>query len=231
MRPLTWILATLFWIAASPALSQTATMKTALGEEITLNLETLEDSRGYLYCELLFDYGDKGLDIYSTSHRGECSLSWWNALDLDALAKERGAEAVHKNGPQRWAMDRIGMMLSEPTQVAGATMGFGAHLPAGTMGTAHYEVFNPAKYQNLVYKAGQPVYQLVDPEGHVYVLQGYKVETEELAKLGEMLGKLPEGWTYRVETADEDLVMNLTPAAPIPSVGDELDQYFIRIPE
>ncbi len=42
---------------------------------------------------------------------------------------------------------------------------------------------------------------------------------------------MPEGWEYDVEAPTEDLVMNLTPAEPIPSVSDEFDQIYIRIPE
>ena len=54
---------------------------------------------------------------------------------------------------------------------AGVKMNFGAHLPPGTLATPLYEVFLPAKYQNLTWVAGKPVYQLVDPDGNVYVLQ------------------------------------------------------------
>ena len=42
---------------------------------------------------------------------------------------------------------------------------------------------------------------------------------------------LPDGWEYRAVDLEEDLVMNLTPAEPIPSVSDEFDQIYIRIPE
>lgn len=94
-----------------------------------------------------------------------------------------------------------------------------------------YAVFNPAKFQNLVWKAGKPVYQLVDPEGHVYVLQGHKVPTEELAALGQRFKQLPDGWAYRVVNLTEELVMKLSPKEPIPSVQDEFDQIYIRIPK
>ena len=218
-------------IAIPAGAAQEGSMMTGQGKTMTLRLNPLPNSRGYRYCELLFNYGNKGLDIYTTSPFGECSLEWWDSLDLQALAKEYGAQSVIKNGPQRWSMDEVALMISEPRSIAGAKMGFGAHLPAGTMETVEYQVFNPAKTQNLVWKAGEPVYQLVDPDGHVYVLQGYKVETRALTVLGDQLQKLPEGWRYRAEVLAEDLVMNLTPSAPIPSVSDEFHQYYIRIPE
>ena len=110
-------------------------------------------------------------------------------------------------------------------------MSFGAHLPPGTMSTPVYTVFNPAKYQNLTWKAGTKSYQLVDPDGHVYVVQGHKIPTDQLDTLRDRMEKLPEGWEYRVVTLEEDLVMNLTPAQAIPSVQDEFDQIYIRIPD
>lgn len=128
-------------------------------------------------------------------------------------------------------MDEVGVMASEPVQVAGVDMVFGAHLPSGALEIPKYTVFNPAKFQNLIWKAGKPVYQLVDTDGHVYVLQGHKIPVSELASLGKKFENLPEGWEYRVKVLDEDLVMKLTPRKPIPSIQDEFNQIYIRIPE
>ena len=209
-----------------------AKMTTGHGKELTLTLKTLEDSRDYQYCELVIDYGSPhGSDIYSTSPIAPCSLEWWDNLDLTAVAEELGAQKAVKNGPQWWSMDVVGIMASEPVEIAGVMMNFGANLPPGTMGLPTYTVFNPAKYQDLVWKAGQPTYRLVDPEGNVYVLQGNKIPSDQLGALGERFKELPEGWEYRVESPTEDLVMNLAPDEPIPSVADEFDQIYIRIPE
>jgi len=216
---------------ASTAEAGTVTMMTGQGKTMTLTMQTLLDSREYQYCELVFNYGEKGNDIYSTSPLAEADLQWWDGLDLEELAKEFAAESVFKNGPQWWSMDEVGVMASEPVKVAGVEMVFGAHLPPGTLKIPKYTVFNPAKFQNLQWKAGKPVYQLVDADGHVYVLQGHKIPTDELATLGAKFKELPEGWEYRVKVLDEDLVMKLTPDEPIPSVQDEFDQIYIRIPE
>jgi hypothetical protein len=205
-------------------------MTTGQGKEMSLTLQTLPDSRGYKYCELVFDYGDKGSDIYSTSPLKPCAAEWWDNLDLDALASEFGAESVIKNGPQWWSMDEVGVMASEPVPVAGVDMVFGAHLPPGTMSGEAYSVFSPAKTQNLTWTTGKPTYQLVDTDGNVYVMQGYKVPEDSLSTLGDDFRKLPDGWKYEVVDPKEDLVMNLTPDEPIPSVQDEFDQIYIRIP-
>ena len=229
----------LAWAAMAPAasgvLAQEATpvaveMTTGQGETYTLTPQQLDDARDYQYCELVFDYGDQGSDIYSTSPLAPCDLAWWDGLDLAALAETFGAKQIVKNGPQRWSMDTVRVMASEPIAVAGVAMVFGAHLPPGTMGTAAYTVFNPAKYQYLVWDSGKPTYQIVDADGNAYVLQGYKVAPDQLASLGDQFKKLPAGWAYQVVTLDEDLVFDLTPAEPIPSIQDEFDQIYIRVP-
>jgi hypothetical protein len=216
---------------AGTTLAGDVTMTTGQGKTYTLTVHELPNSREYRYCELVFIYGDKGSDIYSTSPLAECSLDWWESLDTDALAKEFGATSIYKNGPQWWSMDEVGVMCSEPVDVAGTHMVLVAHLPPGTTSTPVYEVFDPAKYQDLTYKAGEPTYQLVDPDGHVYIVQGHKIKVDELATLGDQFKKLPDGWKYQVVHPDEDIVMNLTPAHAIPSVIDEFDQIYIRIPE
>jgi hypothetical protein len=83
----------------------------------------------------------------------------------------------------------------------------------------------------LTWQAGKPTYQLVDPDGHVYIIQGHKIKVDELATLGDQFKDLPDGWKYQVAVPDENIVMNLTPAHAIPSVSDEFDQIYIRIPE
>lgn len=210
---------------------ENTTMQTGQGTTLTLFPQTLTDSRNYRYCELVFNYGDLGSDIYSTSPLAECSEVWWEGLDLEALAEESGAESVVKNGPQNWSMDEVTVLASEPIPVAGVDMVFGAHLPPGTLETPQYEVFSQAKNQYPVWEAGKPVYEFVDPDGNVYVLQGYKVPKESLEMLSDDLEELPDSWEYQVIVLDEDLVMNLTTAAPIPSTTDEFDQIYIRIPE
>ena len=122
------------------------------------------------------------------------------------------------------------MYASDPVDVLGEPMVFGAVLPPGTIGSPQYTVFYPSKNQYLVWYAGLPTYRLTDADGYVYVMQGYKVPQDELATLGDQFQDLPEGWKYTVVDITEDLIMDLTPDTPIPSVQDEFDQIYIRIP-
>ena len=66
-------------------------------------------------------------------------------------------------------MDEVGVLASEPVNIASVDMVYGAVLPPGTTGEGgipHYTVFNTAKNQFLLWEAGQPTYQLVDPDGY-----------------------------------------------------------------
>ena len=85
----------------------------------------------------------------------------------------------------------------------------------------------------MVYSKGKPVYELVDPDGKIYVLQARKeqVPMESLATLGQQMKQLPTGWQYRTRILTEDVVLDLGPGQTIYAVGDEFHQYYTRIPE
>src|SRR5262249_2367976 len=99
-------------------------------------------------------------------------------------------------------------------------------------GSEPYKVFTPKKTQKMVYFKGKPVYELVDADGNVYVMQAHEEQfpIDSLPKLGEKLKKLPKGWQYRTRDLTEDLVLDLAPDQTIYAVGDEFHQYYTRIP-
>lgn len=216
---------------ASPA---PVDMAAASGETYTLTFKELDGAAGYIYCEIIFDYGDAGQDIFSTSPVAPCDTDWWDSLDVDATAAELGANFIYKNGPEWWSSDVVAVMASEPQDIQGVQMNFGAVLPPGTVGggggTPDYTLFNTAKNQNLTWSAGTETYQLVDGNGYHYIIQGYKVDPSELPTLGDQFQNLPAGWTYETITYDQDLAVELSPAGFIPSVQDEFDQIYILIP-
>jgi hypothetical protein len=85
----------------------------------------------------------------------------------------------------------------------------------------------------MVYSKGKPVYELVDAEGNIYVMQAHddRFPIDSLAKLGEQLKKLPKGWQYRERILTEDLILDLGPDQTIHGIGDEFHQYYTRIPK
>jgi hypothetical protein len=132
-------------------------------------------------------------------------------------------------------------MMDEQTLTMGETRTFGgiearwaAHAPLsvvqkGATGGKPYAIYTPSKTQSMVYSKAKPVFELVDPEGHVYVLQAReeKFPIPELAKLGDKLS-LPQGWKYQTRTLTEDLKLDLSPAQTIYAVGDDFRQYYTR---
>jgi hypothetical protein len=91
----------------------------------------------------------------------------------------------------------------------------------------------PKKTQKMVYSKSKPVYELVDPEGNVYVMQAHDetITIDSLSQLGKRLKKLPKGWRYRTRNLTEDLVLDLRPDKAIYAVGDEFHQYYTSIPK
>ena len=71
----------------------------------------------------------------------------------------------------------------------------------------------PKKTQRMVYAKGKSVFELIDPDGHIYVLQTHDAQfpIESLAKLGKQMKQLPKGWQYRTRALTEDLVLDLGP--------------------
>ena len=77
----------------------------------------------------------------------------------------------------------------------------------------------PKKTQRMVYAKGKSVFELIDPDGHIYVLQAHDAQfpIESLAKLGEQMKLLPKSWQYRTRALTEDLVLDLGPDKTTPS--------------
>ena len=82
-----------------------------------------------------------------------------------------------------------------------------------------------------MYTKGKPIFELVDSDGHSYVLQARAEQfpIESIAALGKQLRQLPKGWQYRTRNLSEDLLLDLGPDETIYAVGDEFHQYYTRI--
>ncbi len=197
---------------------------------------TFDDIRGRRYAEVLLVKGDAG-EIYNTTGLNDAPAELWDSMDLEAVAREHGAVHVHKNGPKYWTMDSQTVLLGETASFDGLEARWGATVPIALLlaqgGAAPYQVFTPEKTQRMVYAAGRPVFELVDADGHAYVLQahGPAFTLETLATMGEQMTQLPEGWLSRTRILTEDLVLDLGPHATIYGVGDEFSQYYTRIPD
>lgn len=209
----------------------------ANAQEPKLKAVTVENTRDMRFGEILV-IKEKTIEIYNTTGLNDCPAKLWDAMDLEATKKQFGAKAIQKNGPHYWMFDKLTVSLGEKASFGGIEARWAASIDPALIGKSDkgsepYRVFNPKKTQKMVYSKGKPVYELVDPDGHVYVLQAredaFPIQT--LPLLGEKMTKLPKGWQYRTRVLTEDLVLDLTPDTTIFGVGDEFHQYYTRIPQ
>ncbi len=194
---------------------------------------TVENTRNMRYGEFFIIKPD-GLQVYNTTGLNDCPAELWDALDLDEIKQQTGAMQVQLNGPHFWMMDRQTLALGEKAIFGGIEARWAAHAPLsvvqkGASGGAPYQIYTPSKTQSMVYDAGKPVFELIDPDGYAYVLQAReeRFPIPELEKLGDKLN-LPEGWRYRSRVLNEDLALDLSPAGTIYAVGDDFHQYYTR---
>src|SRR5262249_24070457 len=150
----------------------------------------------------------------------DCPAKLWDNMDLEKIKKKFGALKVELNGPHYWMMDSQTVAFGDKASFDGLDARWVATLdPAivqkAAKGSEPYKPFMPKKTQKMIYSKGKAVYELVDPEGHIYVMQAHdeKHPIESLSKLGEQLKKLPNGWQYRTRNLTEELVIDLRPDA------------------
>ncbi|MGF3021427.1 hypothetical protein ACQVP2_01180 [Methylobacterium aquaticum] len=176
------------------------------------------------YCEII-SVTRSGLravaTVYNTIGFNDCPAAAWTGIDKNAATTQLGADGIDLNGPRYWLIDGIagkGISATGKTiAVNGITMAERATLDLSlTQVMGGKPLYTPTEVKRdtvFTFRAGKPVFELTDPDGHVYRMQSYSqiVNTtqtlDDLAGLGTRL-KLPRGWTYatHVLSKDEDLV-------------------------
>jgi hypothetical protein len=169
----------------------------------------------------------------------------FRALDPEQLRQEYGGDAVRFNGPRRFLADRFTAVAFD-----GGNVSMVGPIPMylyGTFMAPSFDAFIVGKQTPYVetvskrtttwfFEAGSEVYELVSPEGIVFVMQSASLgvdpdnTVDRLPTLGERLA-LPEGWTYRARTLEEELVMRATYDEDPPNtiVLDELENNYQRL--
>jgi haloalkane dehalogenase len=178
--------------------------------------------RGKRYCELLIatrDHLKVQAAVYSTAGLNDCPDNLWSSIEADTLKKQLGAIAVVKNGPRYWMIDASS--YSVPGEVKtfdglqareDAMLELPLSSLVGGINQSPYVVRTVDRTTVWTFLAGKPAYELVDPDGKVYVMQSYaqivdpKLTMSELATLGSRL-KLPSGWKYRVVTPKSNILV------------------------
>ena len=206
----------------------------AEAQDKTVETLTVTETRNMRFCEFLV-VKERGIEVYNTTGTNDCPPELWDGLDTGKLAEELGAQAVRLNGPKFWMMDSQTFSVGEKASFGGIEARWVATVDPAILqgGNAPYTIYTPKKTQRMVYAQGKPVFELVDPDGHVYVLQAHDEEfpIESLGTLGDQMNQLSMGWQYRTRVLTEDLILDLGPDKTIHAVGDEFRQYYTRIPE
>lgn len=198
----------------------------------------ISDQRGERYGEVLAVFARDGsfeAEVYGTQLLNDCPQDLWATLDPEVVAKEMGALLVKLNGPRHWMLDGLGTKVAVVEPVLKEFNGLlTRRIATVDLGTDPAVQPYVERYVNrgavFFFDAGKPVHELVNPDGLAYVMQAYCVGVDptltqdSLESLGERLD-LPEGWSFRTRTLDEELVVDTT--ATIATVlQDELENTY-----
>jgi hypothetical protein len=181
----------------------------------------IDGQRGQRYGEVLAAYlTDEGIQahVYGTQMLNDCSQELWEQLDADTIARQMEAVLVKLNGPRYWLIDGLGLKAEpiEPVmrEFGGIMMRRIAVLNLGNEPAQNpYTVRYVDRRVAFFFNAGSRVFDLVDREGSVYVMQARCIgvdpgmSEEALATLGDRLA-LPDGWIYRTRILNEELVVD-----------------------
>ncbi|WP_380054256.1 hypothetical protein ACFE33_13195 [Falsihalocynthiibacter sp. SS001] len=191
---------------------------------------TLTETRGMKFCEFLLIFEDE-VKIYNTSASNGCPSELWDALDVEAIAKNHSAVKAQLNGPKYWAMDQQTVNFGETKTFGGIEARYAATLPIEALGAGEgsepYSPYESAKNQTMIFQAGNPVYELVDADGNSYVLNAYggNVREGDPNNLADQLTPA-EGWSFRVSIPESDMTISGSSDTPVQMVGDDMHQYY-----
>ncbi|HEY0547001.1 MAG TPA: hypothetical protein VGC91_16605 [Pyrinomonadaceae bacterium] len=173
------------------------------------------------YCEVIpvTSDGEKLTSwVYNTLGLNDCPPAKWAALTEDEVNAEYGSVAAKLNGPRFWVIDKLVALGSSTTgeraTFGGIEMSLRATIPDTEIGeeTVGEKFYVPNEVRRdtvYTYDAGRPVYELISPEGDVYIMQSYariKDKTLNIHNLDSLAYKLslPEGWKFTTRTLTED---------------------------
>ncbi|MBN9227239.1 MAG: hypothetical protein J0H03_08020 [Legionella steelei] len=163
--------------------------------------------RGQRYCEIIYSKNLMDYAVYNTIGLNDCPQDIWSKITPENVQKEVGTPHVHFNGPRYWMID--GMQNSDLVNTKIKKFNGLAMREAGVIHISlkdlllnpAYEQRKVARKTTWVYDAGKPVFELIDPQGNVFVMQSYSVQKlpqtqQSLSQLGSRL-TLPRKWQFK----------------------------------
>jgi hypothetical protein len=207
-------------IAAGPALAAAVTQR------------HMHDAR---YCEL-FELSrlppDGTARIWNTIGINDCPRATWDAIDTEALAQQRGAALIVRNGPRHFLMDSAHAQVGGVETLGGLQMTNVATLPIPSVDDltqAPYVDRTVQRDNTWTWNRGRTIYELIAPGGDVYVMQSYaqikdpNLTLAQLPALGRRLA-LPTGWSYRTRVLERSLTLGADGQATI--LQDDLQNTY-----
>ncbi len=192
------------------------------------------------YCEYLVVTGtlpNLVADVWNTYGLDDCPPALWKKSDVNALKARFGALAVQLNGPRHWLMDSASIELAKGLGQVQSFNGLRMRRIAtvrvpitnGVPGAAPYTEVTVNRRNTFAWRRGRRVFELVAPDGSVYLMQAYAQIVDpaqtlaKLPSLGARL-KLPAGWRYRSRVLKAPLALTTTGRATV--LQDELQDTY-----
>jgi len=139
-----------------------------------------------------------------------------NGIDIEALKEEYDVLGVYKNAPRIWTLDWIEVNIGRERDFNGlkARWVMWLDVPKELIKkeSLAYKTLTGKRDTSFGFDKGKPVFILDDPQGDTFVMKSINLYAtpdqtyEGLQTLGARL-QLAEGWSYRVEVLDRDLVL------------------------
>lgn len=164
--------------------------------------------RGGRYCEIIIGKKLTTYLVYNTWGLNDCPENQWKTLSVSQLKKETGSSFIHLNGPRYWVFDGLKnthLINPDVKTFNGITMREAGVLYISLSDLFSFEhPYQKHKVQRQttwIYQAGKPVYELIDSQSNVFVMQSYSAQKmtqneNSLSQLGAKLN-LPKGWKFK----------------------------------
>lgn len=154
-------------------------------------------------------------------------------IDFEKLKADYGLLGASLNGPKVWTPDWMEVQAGTERDFNGITAPWVAQLDMKSAGAvadvAPYEPMTIARESRLGWSRAATVMVLDDAEGNAWVMKGFQLGMEPkfsyedfLANGASYFRTLPEGWSFRVTTLEQDLVE--TPVAGVATIM--ADEFF-----
>jgi hypothetical protein len=212
---------------------------------VTASSSVPQEVRDVRYCEVIpsVQTGSTiNTYVYNTLGLNYCPPAKWNALTEAEVNQEYGSQSAQLNGPRHFVMDNI---VGSGSSTTGKTFTFGGiqtqlrgtlTTPVGTP-TVGNQFYVPNQVQRdtvFTYDAGKPIFELIAPNGDVYVMQSYAQIVDKTLTYKQLSGlssklKLPSGWTYTTKTLQQDLKLDTTSTGVAYVVNDNLADSYQRM--